>query len=86
MKKLRILAVMGVMIPGFLTLGAGTAHAGYNLVDECFDGLTKNEHYKLKKRNTNNWGVRYCNLRWCTWIWLVHEVSETKARANIPCL
>ena len=65
---------------------AGTAHAGWATIDECFDGLTDNNWYKLKKRNTKNWGVRHCNTRWCTWSWVVMDVSETKARNNIPCL
>ena len=89
MKKLGILAAMAVMITGFLTLGAGTAHAGWAIKDECFDGHgypNKKHWYKLMKRNTNNWGVKYCNTDWCTWTWNKKDVSETKARNGIPCL
>ena len=86
MKKLGILAVMAVMITGFLTLGAGTAHAGWSLVQTCTVG---NVTYKLKDQtkgvNSTLFGVRQCSEAGnCSW--LGKNLSESDARNLAPCM
>jgi len=82
MKKLGILAAMAVMITGFLTLGAGTAHAGWTLLSTCTSG---NYTYKVKKKNTTLYGVRKCpggsNCDWAG-----YYPTEEQARLMTPCL
>jgi hypothetical protein len=84
MKKLGILAVMAVMITGFLTLSAGTAHAGWSLVQTC---TVDNVTYKLKKQtrvDSTFYGVRKCSGGNCSW--LGKNLSESDARNLAPCM
>ena len=81
MKKLGILAVMAVLITGLLTLGAGTAHAGWSLVELCTsDGNT----YKLKKKSVylhdDLYGMKKND------IWVGKNLSESGARNLSPCM
>ena len=57
-------SVVAVMIAGFLTLGAGTAHAGWSLTKSCTDGDIT---YKLFE-NGSSYGLKQCESDGsCAW-------------------
>ena len=80
-------SIVAVMIAGFLTIGAGTAHAqsnqGWVLKSTCTDS---GDTYKLKEnQESNRWGARKCPGG-SNCYWKKKNETYTKARNAIPCM